>query len=83
MILSLRLSGTKNIEKGLGFEFLESVESSINSILSFPEIYPKSYSNFRRCIIRRFPFSIFYTIEDKEIVIHSLFDNRQDPGKRP
>jgi plasmid stabilization system protein ParE len=69
--------------RGLGFEFLNSVELSINNILIFPEMYNICYFNFRKCVIGRFPFSIFYTIEDEEIVIHSVFDNRQDPKKRP
>jgi plasmid stabilization system protein ParE len=69
--------------RGLGFDFIDCVEMSLSSILRFPEIYERCYSNFRRCVIRRFPFSIFYTIEDEEIVIHSVFDNRQDPKKRP
>ena len=34
-------------------------------------------------VTRRFPFSIFYTIEPDEIIIHSVFDNRQDPKKKP
>ena len=69
--------------RGLGFEFLDCVEVSLNNILSFPEMYGKIYSSFRRCVVRRFPFSVFYTIEGNEIVIHSVFDNRQDPKKRP
>jgi plasmid stabilization system protein ParE len=69
--------------RGLGFEFLDCVEMSLSSILRFPEMYKICYSTFRRCVIRRFPFSIFYTIEGEEIVIHSVFDNRQDPQKRP
>ena len=69
--------------RGLGFEFLDCIEIAIKGILGFPEMYQLCYSNFRRCVIRKFPFSIFYTIEDKEIVIHSVFDNRQDPKKRP
>lgn len=69
--------------RGLGFEFLGCVEMSLKNILTFPEMYNLSYSNFRRCVIRRFPFSIFYTIEGEEIVIHSVFDNRQDTKKRP
>ncbi|MGR3179044.1 MAG: type II toxin-antitoxin system RelE/ParE family toxin [Candidatus Anammoxibacter sp.] len=68
---------------GLGFDFLDCVEMSLCNILSFPKMYVICYSNFRRCVIRRFPYSIFYTIEDEEIVIHSVFDNRQDPEKRP
>ncbi len=69
--------------RGLGFDFLDCVEASLKSILSYPEIYEIVYSNFRRCVIRRFPFSVFYTIEGDEIIIHSIFDNRQDPKKRP
>ena len=69
--------------RGLGFEFLDCIEISLNNIISFPEMYEISHSNFRRCVIRRFPFSIFYTIENDKIIIHSVFDNRQDPKKRP
>ena len=69
--------------KGLGFEFLDCIEISINNILSFPEMYKICYLNFRSCVLRRFPFSLFYTIEGEEIVIHSVFDNRQDTKKRP
>ncbi|MBS1257254.1 MAG: hypothetical protein MAG551_00291 [Candidatus Scalindua arabica] len=69
--------------RGLGFDFLDCVEMSLSNILRFPKMYAICYSNFRRCVIRRFPFSIFYTIEDEEIVIHSVFDNRQDPKKQP
>lgn len=69
--------------RGLGFEFLDCVEVSLSSILSFPEMYETIHFSFRRCVVRRFPFSVFYTIEGNEIVIHSVFDNRQDPKKRP
>jgi len=69
--------------RGLGFEFLDCIEKSLNNILSFPDLYAKCYSNFRRCVIRRFPFSIFYATESEEIIVHSVFDNRQDQEKRP
>ncbi|WP_089728335.1 type II toxin-antitoxin system RelE/ParE family toxin [Candidatus Thiosymbion oneisti] len=69
--------------RGLGYEFLGCVEVGVKSILDNPELYRVYYSHFRGCVIRRFPFSIFYTIEDREIVVHSIFDNRQDPKKRP
>jgi len=69
--------------KGLGFEFLDCVEASVQNIINNPEMYQIRYSCFRGCPIRRFPFSIFYSIEDIEIVVHSVFDNRQDPKKKP
>jgi len=49
-------------QQGLGFEFLGCIENGTKSIIEHPEMYRVIYSNFRRCIIRKFPFSIFYTI---------------------
>ncbi len=69
--------------RGLGFEFLDCLEIVVKSILENPEMYKIYYSIFRGCVIRRFPFSVFYAVEDTEIVVHSIFDNRQDSEKKP
>jgi plasmid stabilization system protein ParE len=69
--------------KGLGLEFLGCVEASLQKVMNNPEMYQIRYSCFRGCPIRRFPFSIYYSIEENDIIIHSVFDNRQDPRKRP
>jgi plasmid stabilization system protein ParE len=70
---------------GLGFDFIDCIKEAEGKIKENPEIYAFTYSAFRGCVIRRFPFSIYYTIENnnKEIVVHSVFDNRQDPIKKP
>jgi plasmid stabilization system protein ParE len=69
--------------RGLGFDFLDCVEASIETIQQMPKLYAKHHEHFRRALIRRFPFSIFFTIEEKEIVVHAIFDNRQDPIRLP
>ncbi len=69
--------------RGLGFEFLDCVEVAVKAIQENPEMQRIHYSIFRGCVIRRFPFSIFYAVEDSGIIVHSVFDNRQDPKKRP
>ena len=69
--------------KGLGFEFLDSVENSLNRLLMFPELYTVCYANFRRCIIKRFPYAIFYTLEEQEIVIHAVFAHKRNPEDKP
>jgi plasmid stabilization system protein ParE len=71
----------QNQRKGLGFEFLDCVEAAVINILNSPLLYPKKYLTFRICLVRRFPFKIFYTIENNMIVIHSIFDDRQNPDK--
>lgn len=69
--------------KGLGLEFLDCIEAATQSIKENPNMYRIYYSVFHGCVIRRFPFLIFYTIEDKEIIIHSIFDSRQCIEHRP
>ena len=81
--LELAFTWYERQRRGLGFEFLDCVELALQNIIGNPEMYQVRYSCFRGCVIRRFPFSIFYTIEIDEIVIHSVFDNRQNPQKRP
>ena len=81
--LELAFAWYERQRRGLGFEFLDCVEIAVKSILENPEIYRIHYSIFKGCVIRRFPFLVFYTVEDSEIVVHSVFDNRQDPEKKP
>jgi plasmid stabilization system protein ParE len=81
--LELAFAWYERQRKGLGFEFLACVESAVKSILDHPEMYQVRYSAYRGCVIRRFPFSIFYMIEGQDIVIHAVFDSRQDPKKMP
>ncbi len=81
--LELALVWYERQRRGLGFEFLDCVEATIKSILSNPRKFRIYYAQIRGRVVRRFPFSIFYSIEEHEIVIHSVFDNRQDPAKRP
>ncbi|GMV91426.1 MAG: hypothetical protein AMXMBFR82_12040 [Candidatus Hydrogenedentota bacterium] len=68
---------------GLGIEFLESVERVLASTRENPWLYPRTHDAFRRCLTRRFPFSIHFTIEDDTIVLHSVFDNRRSPNDLP
>jgi len=81
--LEIAVSWYEKQQRGLGLAFLESVESSLEPMESSPNMYEIIYASHRRCLIRRFPFSLFYTIEADGLVIHAVFDNRQDPVKRP
>jgi len=54
--------------RGLGFEFLDCIEIALKEIITFPLMYQVCHLSFRRNIIRRFPFSIFYTIEKKKLL---------------
>ena len=81
--LEVAVSWYEKQQLGLGLEFLDSVESSLKGIESSPYMYEVIHASYRRCLVRRFPFSLFYTIDSDELVIHAVFDNRQDPKKKP
>jgi hypothetical protein len=64
----------------LGLEFLECIEATINRVVENPRLYFLKHKRHRSAVTRKFPFSIFYTIEKSELVVHAVFDNRQDPA---
>jgi plasmid stabilization system protein ParE len=81
--IDVAMSWYENQRKGLGFEFLDSIEESVNRIIENPESYPLKHKRYHCALTRRFPFTLFYTIEKMRIVVHAVFDNRQDPDKKP
>lgn len=66
---------------GLGEEFIRCVDAKLEFIKRHPKICPKMYKDFRRGLISRFPFGIYYTIERKRIVVFAVLDLRQNPEK--
>jgi len=70
-------------QKDLGYDFLDCMDGILRNISDFPESYQVVYKKFRRALLRKFPFSVFYTIEKGDIILHAVFDNRQSALKRP
>lgn len=81
--LELAFTWYENQRQGLGLEFLDCVEASIATIMQMSLLFAEHHQPFRRALIRRFPFSIFFTIEKDCLVVHAVFDNRQNPVKLP
>lgn len=69
--------------KGLGLEFLGSVELAAGQICETPCLYPLKHKGLRVALLRRFPFTLFYEVQEEQIVVHAVFDNRQDPQRLP
>jgi plasmid stabilization system protein ParE len=66
---------------GLGEEFLSCLDAAIQQICRMPELYPKMYNEYRRTLVRRFPFAIFYEYAKGKVYIYSIFHTSQDPKK--
>jgi plasmid stabilization system protein ParE len=64
---------------GLGDEFLRAFYAAIARIQRNPTLFRKAYSEFRRLFLRRFPFFLYYRIEDETIVFILLFHCARNP----
>ena len=50
---------------GLGEDYLTELESAYKTICELPETWPKFEKGFRRFILRKFPFSVIYRVNEK------------------
>lgn len=66
---------------GLGEEFLGCVDACIHTICRMPELYAKVHEDYRRALVRRFPYAIFYEYADGKVIIYSIFHTSQDQKK--
>ena len=65
---------------GLGADFIDEVDASVERILRFPQAWGRISENFRHCNLRRFPYAIIYTIQDGgEVLIVSVFHQSKAP----
>jgi plasmid stabilization system protein ParE len=66
---------------GLGEEFLSSVDACLESIRRRPEMYPVVYEDYRRSLIRRFPYAVFYERSEKAVTVYAVFHTSRDPDR--
>jgi len=65
---------------GLGSYFLESLSSDIESLKLFAGIHSIHFKKYHRLFSKRFPFAVYYRIEEDEIRVYAVIDCRKDPA---
>lgn len=66
--------------EGLGDEFLDEIEQGLERIEQFPLLWPVYEGEFRRYLVKRFPYALVYRIESERIFIIAVAHNRRKPG---
>jgi plasmid stabilization system protein ParE len=67
-------------ETGIGSYFLESLFSDIESLRVFSGIHGVHFGRYHRLLSKRFPFAVYYRIEEDEVRIYAVLDCRRDPA---
>jgi plasmid stabilization system protein ParE len=66
---------------GLGEEFLGCVDARIQAIRRNPQMHAVVYDNYRRGLVRRFPYAVFYEAVGEIVTVYCVFHTSQNPDK--
>lgn len=66
---------------GLGEEFLSSLDACIEAIRRTPKMHALVHKKYRRALVRRFPYAVFYEYGDEQVTVYSVFHTSRDPNK--
>jgi len=65
---------------GLGHYFLDSLFSDIDSLQIYAGIHPIHFGKYHRMLSKRFPYAIYYRVEEKTVVVYAVLDCRRRPS---
>jgi len=68
-----------NIRQELGERFALAVEATVEPLAEHPLQFPVVYRSRRRAGVRRFPYGIFFEVQDSRIVVIACFHGRRNP----
>lgn len=63
----------------LAAEFVRAVDVALAEVRRTPERFPRVSSNVRRALLRRFPYSVFFTSHDDTTTIIACLHHRRNP----
>jgi plasmid stabilization system protein ParE len=66
-------------QPGLGQRFLDAAVAAISKAATLPVAYPILYRSIRRALLQRFPFGVFYRVEEGRIVVLAVLHGSRHP----
>ena len=67
-----------NQRPGLGDEFLVSIAEAFTRLEQHPERYRVIYKEFRRVLVERFPYRIFYQLRGNDVIVFRVLHHARD-----
>ena len=64
---------------GLGLDFVDEIERTVQRILMQPEAWTRVSPHHRRCRTRRFPFGLFYSVDGDVVIIAAVMNLQRHP----
>ena len=64
---------------GLGRRFLLAIDSVVHRMSVRPREFPVVFKNVRRALLRGFPYSLFFVVEDETLFVIACFHASRNP----
>ena len=65
---------------GLGRRSRQAIDALIDRMSDYPRQFPIVFKNVRRALLRRFPYSLFFVLEDDARIVIACFHASRDPS---
>lgn len=70
-----------NIRPELGERFALAVEATVEALTEHPLQFPFVHRSSRRAGVHRFPYGIFFEVQEHRIVVIACFHGRRNPTR--
>jgi len=65
---------------GLGTEFLTEVRAAVALLREMPEAFPTVHRSIRRVLLKRFPYALYFFLDQSTVVVVAVVHGRRDPA---
>jgi len=69
----------ENIRSELGQRFM--IEATVDAIAEHPLQFPVVHRGLRRAGVRRFPYGIFFEVQERRIAVIACFHGKRNPKR--
>jgi hypothetical protein len=66
--------------EGLGAYFLDTLFSDIDSLKIYAGVHSIHFEKYHRLLSKRFPFTVYYRVENDMVFVHAVLDCRRNPA---
>jgi plasmid stabilization system protein ParE len=66
-------------QPGLGDDFSDCIDKTLNQLCQMPESYPVIHRDIRRSVMKRFPYAVYYRIVSSRVIVTAVFHSRRNP----
>ena len=66
-------------EAGIGDYFASTLRGEIEELIVTAGIHRRVYRDYHRVLSRVFPYAIYYTMDEDQVIVWGVIDCRRDP----